>query len=179
VACVPGRCLQKTAGKSTCKLRRCEDLQTERVLLGSPKPLIVPSKTARDNNGSTRYRCSSTVQPAILKILGKSTGGIYAVLPHVSVPGGSPTQLLHINEVGTFERLVTIRMAREDQKLSVSASPLTRCVRRVRKITINCNLNGSGGGGALTFQRRLLTFLTSHCRMLTPRKRGASLICGI
>jgi hypothetical protein len=34
---------------------------------------------------------------------------------------GSHTQLLHIDEVSIFERLITIGMAREDQKLSVRA----------------------------------------------------------
>src|SRR5208283_5934909 len=56
MACVTGCCLQKTAGKPTCKLRRREDLQTECVLLGSTKALFVPSKTSRDNNGSAGHR---------------------------------------------------------------------------------------------------------------------------
>src|SRR5664280_3073621 len=55
MACVPGCCLQKTAGKSTCQLRRCEDLQPQRALLGGLKTLFVPSETARDNNGSTGH----------------------------------------------------------------------------------------------------------------------------
>src|SRR5208337_4489508 len=51
-------------------------------------------------------------------------------------PGGSPTQLLHINEVGAFERLVTIGMAREDQKLSVRAHFFQNCENALQPFVI-------------------------------------------